>query len=304
MKRTFCCLMAMLLAAPWAAANLSINEIYFSPEEPKEDRQFFEIYSTIGATSLNDIWFLEIEGDFPLEATQLDNPGQVLHAFNLSSFSTGTNGLFLWQGSNTVIDIDPVTAGVQGPAATTVVERSPFPRVFGYEEEGPDDELIHENNVHTFLLVEGFTGAVGDDLDGDDDGTLDIAWSAFLDGISQAEDGDAGYQYASQFGGKDVLLWFGGDVFQRRPSDGLWMFFDSSSGEDEDAGYPGPFFANDGSGPGDSDAGFENGTEIVVNPASTFLYATPGGLNVQVPEPGPALLAAISLLFGFVTRRK
>lgn len=294
--------LALVVSSQAAFADLQINELYFSPEDPKEDRQFFEINSTTGATSLSNLWFLEIEGDLPLEATQLDNPGQVLNAFNLSSFSTGTNGLFLWRDSATVIDIDPVTGGVQGPDAATVVQTAPFTQIFGYEEEDDDENLIYENNVHTFLLVEGFTGAVGDDLDGDDDGVLDAAWTSFIDGIAEAEDGDPGYQYASQFGGRDVLLGFGADVFQRRPSDGLWMFFDSGSGEDEPAGFPGPFFANDGSGPGDSDAAFEDGTEITVNPASTFLYATPGGANVQIPEPTTLLFGVFCGLLG-LTRR-
>lgn len=304
MKRIFGLLaLALVVGSQAAFADLQINEIYFSPEDPKEDRQFFEIYSTTGATSLSNLWFLEIEGDFPLESGQLDNPGQVLNAFDLSSFSTGANGIFLWQGSNTVIDIDPATAGVQGPDVASVVSRDPFPQVLGYEEEDDDENLIYENNVHSFLLVQGFTGAVGDDLDSDDDGVLDAAWSSFVDGISEAEDGDAGFQYASQFGGSDVLLWFGADVFQRRPSDGLWMFFDSGSGEDEPAGYPGPFFANDGSGPGDSDAGFEDGTEIVVNPASTYLWATPGAGNVQIPEPSSLVLGMLCGLLGLARRR-
>ncbi|MCA9622833.1 MAG: DUF4215 domain-containing protein, partial [Myxococcales bacterium] len=37
----------------------------------------------------------------------------------------------------------------------------------------------------TFMLVEGFTGAIGDDLDGDDNGTLDVTpWTSIVDEVS------------------------------------------------------------------------------------------------------------------------
>ncbi|QEG32916.1 PEP-CTERM sorting domain-containing protein [Bythopirellula goksoeyrii] len=293
---------AILICCQSAFAALQINEIYVSPEDPKDDRQFFELFSSTGTTSLNNVWFLEIEGDLPIEPTQLDNPGQVLNAFDLSAFSTGSNGLFLRRDSATVIDIDPLTSGVQGPDGATTVDVGGFSQIFGYDEEDINEDPIFENNVHSYLLVEGFTGAIGDDLDGDDDGVLDVAWTGFHDGVSQAETGDAGYQYASQFGGNDILLGFGADVYQRRPSDGLWMFFDSSSGDGEPAGFNGPFFANDGSGPGDSDAAFEDGTEITVNPSSMYLFATPGGANVQIPEPTSVVLLTLLTMAGFFRR--
>ena len=300
MKRlTLLTLAGLLVCTQAALADLKINEIYFSPEDPKNDRQFFEIASTTGATPLSNVWFLEIEGDLPIDVQ--DNPGTVLNAFDLSSFSTGSSGLFLSRDSPTVIDIDPTTPGVQGPDASTVVNVAPFTQIFGFE--GPTEEEF-QNNVHTFLLVEGFTGAIGDDLDPEDDGTLLAPWANFLDGIAQAEDGDAGFQYAGQFGGSDILLGFGADVYQRRPSDGLWMLFDSSSGDGELAGYPGPFFANDGSGPGDSDAAFEDGTEITVDPTSMFLYATPGAANLEIPEPSSLLLMSVLSLAGLAHPRK
>lgn len=320
MKRIACLLVAILATATSSArADLQINELYFSPEDPKEDRQFFEIFSSTGATSLSGVWLLEIEGDKPIDFN-LDNPGQVLNAIDLSSFSTGTNGLFLWQTSNTVIDVDPVTPGVQGPAAATVVNRAGLPvgpqsgsdpQIFGYEEEDEvlvgtelEEVDIYVNNVHSFLLVQGFTGVAGLDLDADDDGVLDgpSPWSSVHDGISQAETGDLsnGHQYAGQMGGLNVGLEFGADVYVRRPSDGKWMFFDSGSGEDEDAGYPGPFFANDPTGP---DAAFEDGTIINVTSSSTFLYATPGAGNVQVPEPSSVILAVCCGVLAINRRR-
>ncbi len=63
---------------------------------------------------------------------------------------------------------------------------------------GPDGRFTvdpapaFQNGSSTFLLVEGFTGSAGDDLDTDDDGTPDVTpWSAIADSVA-IDDGDAG----------------------------------------------------------------------------------------------------------------
>ncbi len=49
-----------------------------------------------------------------------------------------------------------------------------------------------ENGTVSLLLVEGFTGAVGDDLDTNDDGVIDVApWARILDSVA-VSDGDTG----------------------------------------------------------------------------------------------------------------
>ena len=47
-----------------------------------------------------------------------------------------------------------------------------------------------ENGTITFLLVQGFTGSAGDDIDTDDDGVIDNApWSSIIDGVATQEGG-------------------------------------------------------------------------------------------------------------------
>ena len=54
-----------------------------------------------------------------------------------------------------------------------------------------------ENGTVTLLLVEGFTGSLGDDLDADDDGVVDPApWSAVLDGVAVSDGGAGDLTYA------------------------------------------------------------------------------------------------------------
>jgi predicted extracellular nuclease len=55
-----------------------------------------------------------------------------------------------------------------------------------------------ENGTITLLLVEGFTGAAGDDLDTDDDGAPDSTpWSAVLDGVAVTDGGADDRTYAA-----------------------------------------------------------------------------------------------------------
>ena len=58
-----------------------------------------------------------------------------------------------------------------------------------------------ENGTITLLLVDGFTGALGQDLDTDNDGTLDITpWSAVVDGVAVNDGGAGDVTYAVTLG--------------------------------------------------------------------------------------------------------
>ncbi len=55
-----------------------------------------------------------------------------------------------------------------------------------------------ENGTVTILLVEGFTGSVGNDLDADDDGTFDSApWTRIVDDIATTDGGASDISYSS-----------------------------------------------------------------------------------------------------------
>ena len=265
-------------------------------------RQFIELSSTTGGVeSLDNLWLLEIDGDKkgqysddPPYNPLIDNPGTVVTAINLTGYSTGANGLFLWRDSATVLDTSRY-AGVQGPdPATVVYVRDVFPGMvdLGYEGDEYGGTKICEDDVVTFLLVEGFTGTVptgkgagqvGDDLDavGNEswggDGIFDYTpWTRVLDAVGYKEPASAGYIYADSVGGVDHQGPFGADVFSYDPVEDMWTFFDSGSGEDNSA-YVGPFYANDGSGwyaggdPNSVDACFED------EPADC------GGFRHQIP---------------------
>lgn len=67
----------------------------------------------------------------------------------------------------------------------------------GYWQTGALPNML-ENNTQTLLLVSGFTGAVGTDLDADDDGLLDAQpWTAIVDAIAVSDGGAADRTYAA-----------------------------------------------------------------------------------------------------------
>ena len=58
--------------------------------------------------------------------------------------------------------------------------------------------LSIENGTITLLLVEGFTGAVGDDIDADDDGVIDVApWTRIVDDVAVTDGGAGDLTYSS-----------------------------------------------------------------------------------------------------------
>ncbi|NJL87647.1 MAG: endonuclease [Leptolyngbyaceae cyanobacterium SM1_1_3] len=60
---------------------------------------------------------------------------------------------------------------------------------------------VFENGTVTLLLVENFLGAVGDDLDTDDDGVIDVAaWDRIVDSVAVSDGGSSDRAYA------DVVL--------------------------------------------------------------------------------------------------
>ncbi len=106
-------------------------------------------------------------------------------------------------GSGTVESVTPLDGAALGPDGLLVAAEASFTlatadvtAALGFE---------NSDNV-THVLVTGFTGALGDDLDTNDDGVLDVLpWASVLDAVSLVEtpaSGDA--FYGAALGGQDV----------------------------------------------------------------------------------------------------
>lgn len=140
-----------LIAATTASAQVKINEIRTDHTGTDTD-EYFEL-SGSPFTSLAGYWYIVI-GD----ASADPRCGNIESITDLSTWSIQADGFLCLNNSS---------------ATETLT---------GYDGEVP---LIFENSDNvTHLLVTGFTGSAGQDLDTNDDGTLDVTpWTSVVDCI-------------------------------------------------------------------------------------------------------------------------
>ncbi|MEM6675620.1 MAG: hypothetical protein AAF726_22405 [Planctomycetota bacterium] len=157
-------------------AVLLINEIRI--DQPSADvDEYFELFSVPGSSSLDGLTYVVI-GDSTAGVS-----GVVEFALDLTGNATNSQGLF-------TVGESTLSLGVADLATTLDFENG--------------DNVTH-------LVVEGFSGAVSDDLDLDDDGVLDVTpWTNVLDAVSLVEttspsigSGDEWF-YASSLGFTDL----------------------------------------------------------------------------------------------------
>lgn len=144
---------ALLSLAGVASAATKINEIRI--DNPGNDSdEYFELIGTPGA-SLAGLTYLVI-GD----ASAAPTCGYIECVVDLTGFSLGADGLLCLHNLNSAV-----------PAVLS-----------GYDGDVP---LIFENTDNlTHMLVSGFTGALGDDIDADNNGVIDFRpWAASLDSL-------------------------------------------------------------------------------------------------------------------------
>ncbi|MGE3240188.1 MAG: PEP-CTERM sorting domain-containing protein [Pirellulales bacterium] len=260
----YACIATGILAAcvGTARAGIIINEIGIDLPGTDNGQEFFELKSTTnGVESLSGLHLLSIEGDGA-------SAGTIDQAISLGSFSTGTNGLFLWRDAATVLS--------PAPHPATVVNVADF---------SPD----LENGSNTFVLVSGFSGAVGNDLDTNDDGMLDSTpWTSVVDSIGLAEnDGAANRFYLGT--GFAANPTFNPDALIRL-SDGSWFAADVTGAS------PGPYAFDP--------AETENLSGAAVSIATFDITTlTPGNVN-PIPEPTTALLLGLATLAVAAGRRR
>ena len=255
--------LATFAVAATSRATIQLNEIFINPPGTDNGQEFIEFLSTTGGVeSLAGLTLIGVEGDG-------STPGPIDFILNLGAFSTGTNGLFLWRDSAAVIN--------PAPAPATTLNVADF---------APDIE----NGSQTFLLVAGFTGLLAQDLDTNNDGTLDVLpWTSVIDAIGGIEnDGPLNVGYADELGFPNIGPGtFTSDAVFRDGTTGQWQ------GTDVVGVNPGgPYTADPNAGQATFPA---TGTELV----------SPGNGNASVvPEPGCTALLATSGLLALARRRR
>ena len=199
--------LVLFISAP-ASAGFLINEMLINGPGGDDGQEFIELISdTAGVESLDGLTIMQIEGDG-------GGSGQIDRVYSFSGVSSGVNGLFLFRDSSD--GLEPAA-----DAQTTVFVEPDTQTLF-------DDDL--ENGSGTIVLVQGFTGALDDDLDTDDDGTLDSTpWGNVVDAVGWPEN-DSGNEnaYAAQLGGFQTpnTIGFAPDAFVREGNGGFFMEVD------------------------------------------------------------------------------
>lgn len=151
---------------------LAINELRVNKTGAEAD--FIELYG-LGGVALNGLTLLSISGEFA--------PGKIDFAFDLTGGVTDADGFFLLSNGTHTLD--------SGDLSVTF-------DFFGTPQ--------------TMLLVKDFTGAVGDDLDTDNDGVLDTTpWAKLIDGVALVDgDATADLSYGADIVGPDGSFTAGG----------------------------------------------------------------------------------------------
>lgn len=176
--RTLLLSIALLSAVAAPCLAISINEIRI--DQPGADNdEYFELAGTSG-TPLDTLTYLVI-GDNPVSGS-----GVIEAIVSLANQFIPDDGYFLAVESTFGTLDTPFAAAM--PDLTTALN------------------FENSDNV-THLLVEGFFGSMGEDLDTDDDGMLDLVpWTTIVDGVALLEDPTATtseHFYASTVVGPD-----------------------------------------------------------------------------------------------------
>lgn len=280
MLKRFAPLALAAVSAP-AYASFQLNEIFINPPGTDNGLEFFEITGAANA-SLSNVWFLVVEGDGT-------GAGTVDVAINLTGQSTGSNGLFLRRDAATAIswnNPDNNWAATSGALSGTNVQVGDF---------NPDIE----NGSNTFMLVTGFTGAVGTDYDSNDDGVFNAGtpWTSVVDavGLTENDSTNLNVQYATGVGG------FG---FAADPNFNADLLFRARNWGGAGTSWVGSDVLGTGTGVFTVD-GTRYATQNPFSaPALSTISnwtATPGGMN---PVPEPATLAALGIGVAALIRRK
>lgn len=150
--KVFAFLALGVLVCGWAVGAVRINEIRIEQSGADED-EYFELFSTVGGESLDDFTYLVI-GD------GAGKGGVIESVVDLSgrSFALGSRHFLVAEDTFSLFGAKP-----------------DWTAPLNFE---------NEDNV-THLLVRGFAGRIGQDLDADDDGILDaVPWDLVVDGVS------------------------------------------------------------------------------------------------------------------------
>lgn len=177
-----------LAAVTSANAEVKFSEFFVNPPGSDNGFEFIELVTDIPNMNMDGYTIVIIEAEGAASGT-------IDVALSLDGQKTGSNRLFLWRD------------------ATQVLIPAPDPNTEIFVQDFSPDL---ENGAQVYLIVKGFTGFIGQDLDLDGNGILDplegvgeFPWTEVVDVIGVAEEVDylSGNDkiYAEQLGGFTII---------------------------------------------------------------------------------------------------
>lgn len=237
---------AASLAVPLHAQdNIILNEVHYSiPGLPDDNYEFIELKSTTnGVESCAGLTLLIIGNDAVDKDTGLaQNLGEIIEALDLSELSTGANGLLLLGDGYT-------SSPVGGPWAGAIESTTATgdPAGLGKSDIKPNDGL-------SILLVKGFKGKKGDDVDKDNNNVIDwdqtpplanapALWTDLRDSIGTFDRDNNVYPYvpaaANVYG-----VWAAKSTLGKRDPDTMARRLNSNTRSDAASWYGGKIVEN------------------------------------------------------------
>lgn len=165
--RCWCALLLLLAATGARGAELMINEILFNPPGADSTNEYVELRGTPNHVIPAGTYLIALEGD------DAGDPGTVQNRFNLSGRRVGQNGFLVLLQKFSRYAVNPLA---------TAVTNSDSGEGWGsgssssLEHDGEGGQIELENPSCTFLLIQTTNApAIGDDVDGNDDGAIDAS---------------------------------------------------------------------------------------------------------------------------------
>ena len=249
----------------------------------------FGLALTAQAQQLNEIRTDQPGGDTDEYFEITGTPGASLDGISLVVIGDGSGGQGVIDGSGGVVDLSGNTIPADGIFLV-------YDGTDGTLGATPDlvTALGFENGQSTtFVLARGVTATEGDDLDTDDDGTLDVTpWTEVLDAVSVVDDSPDDIAYAASLGGTElgpVGAFPPGHIY-RFSDTGTWAIgeFDPTSPD-----------ATDTPGAANPAEGTATAPEIDVTPLAldfgTVDVGSTADLDVSIANTGDADLALTGL---------
>lgn len=201
--------------APPAASSLLINEANVNPPGTDSNYDYVELLATsLKAQSMNGLTLLVV--DTSAGDTGTGNIGTITRVWDLDSLATGSNGLLLLGDGYTQNPLGGPFAAVK--SSLTAVG----------DPVGMGSDALSSNDGIALLLVRGFSGHLGQDLDETDNQILDATpWTQLVDslafgttaygfpdmmsGITFTPDNLSRGSRTADFTPSNVNAWYGGD---------------------------------------------------------------------------------------------